>query len=93
MMMPYGITPISPRGLIVIALVGLWLYGLIAWSDHPNGATATMKGLMGFMALGLAPWIARPAQGVTFFRIIGAVTTLVAFGLVLWLSLALQGGL
>jgi hypothetical protein len=45
------------------------------------------------MALGLAPWIARPAQGVKFFRIIGAVTTLVAFGLFLSLSLALQGGL
>lgn len=92
-MMPLGITPISPRGLIVIALVGLWLYGLIAWSHHPNGAAATMKGLMGFVALGLTPWIARPAQGLKIFRIVGAVTTLVAFALLLWLYLLLQGGL
>jgi len=92
-MMPLGITPISLRGLIVIALAGLWLYGLIAWSNHPNGAAAIMKGLMGFIAMGLTPWIARPAHGLKFFRAAGAVTSLVAFALLLWLYLLLQGGL
>lgn len=91
--MSLGMTPISLRGLIVIALVGLWLYGLIALGSHPNGATAISKALIGFMALGLTPWIARPAQGVTFFRIAGAATTLVAFALQLLLSMALEGGL
>jgi len=91
--MPLGITPISPRGLAVIALVGLWLYGLVALGNHPNGATAISKALIGFMALGLTPWIARPAQGAIFFRIVGAVTTLVAFALQLMMSMALEGGL
>jgi hypothetical protein len=93
MTMPLGITPISPRGLIVIALVGLWLYGLIAWGSYPNGAAATLKGLIGFMALGLTPWIARPAEGAKFFRVAGTVTILVAFALFLSLYLMLQGGL
>jgi hypothetical protein len=91
--MSLHINPVSVRGLIAIALVGAWLYGLIAWSNHLNGAAAIMKALIGFMALGLVPWIASPAQGVRFFRVAGAVTTFVAFALLVWLYLMLRAGL
>ena len=91
--MTLRISPISVRGLVAIALVGVWLYGLIALGNHPNGAAAVAKFLIGFMALGLVPWIAPPARGVNFFRVAGAATTLVAFALQLMLSMALMGGL
>jgi hypothetical protein len=91
--MTLRINPVSVRGLIAIALAGAWLYGLIAWSNHHNGAAAVMKALMGFMALGLVPWIVRPAQMAKSFRLVGAATALVALALLVWLNLMLRGGL
>ena len=41
------------RILVATVCFALFVYGFAEYVDFPKGATATLKGLMGFVALGL----------------------------------------
>ena len=81
-------------GLVVI-LSAAWLWSMIRWRGHPNGAGVTLMGLLGFAGLGLAAWIAPIEQRsirITI-RVFGAIVGVVALGLFAWLEILLRNGL
>lgn len=81
------------RILIVIGCFALFVYGSAEYVAYPRGAAATLKGLMGLVALGLIPWIAPPNFASKALRIAGTITSAVALTLFLLLYEALRNGL
>jgi hypothetical protein len=81
------------RWTLASGLICAWLYTFAAWRDYPQGAATTIHCLMGFVALGLAPWIAPSVQGSRFLRVVGALVAFIAFALALWLYMLLRNGL
>jgi hypothetical protein len=69
------------RILVATVCFALFVYGFAEYVDFPKGATATLKGLMGFVALGLVPWIAPPNFASTILRIVGTIISVVALAL------------
>jgi hypothetical protein len=91
--MTLHMSPTWMRWALAGGLVVAWLYTFSAWRDYPQGAATTIHCLIGFMALGLAPWIAPSVQWSRFLRATGALMALIAFALALWLSMLLRNGL
>ena len=81
------------RWTLAAGLVVAWLCVFVAWRGYPQGAATTIQCLVGFMALGLAPWIAPSMQWSKLLRAAGAVTAFVAFALLVWVEMLLMGGL
>lgn len=81
------------RILVATVCFALFVYGFVEYVDFPKGATATLEGLMGFVALGLIPWIAPPNFASKILRIVGAIISVVALALFVFLYGALQNGL
>jgi uncharacterized membrane protein YccC len=81
------------RILVATVCLALFVYGFAEYVDYPKGATATLKGLMGFVALGLAPWIAPLNFASRILRNVGTIISVVALALFLLLYGALQNGL
>jgi len=79
------------RWTLAAGLVVAWLYVFVAWRGYPQGAT--IQCLVGFIALGLAPWIAPSVQWSKLLRAVGAVTAFIAFALLVWVEILLMGGL
>ena len=91
--MTLHMSPTWMRWTLAGGLVGAWLYAFAVWRDHPLGAAMTIRCLIGFVALGLAPLIAPSIKGSRFLRVAGAFLALIAFALALSLYLALMDGL
>jgi ACR3 family arsenite efflux pump ArsB len=81
------------RWTLGAGLVGAWLYVFVAWRNYPQGAATTIQCLIGFIALGLAPWIAPSVQWSRLLRAAGALMAFVAFALALVLYTMLRDGL
>jgi hypothetical protein len=80
---------------LATALYVAWVYGIVQWIGHPNGAQAVLIGLIGFALFGLAAWIAPIEQrrlriGIRTFGTIVGVLALLLFA---WLALLLRNGL
>jgi len=91
--MTLHMSPTWMRWLLAGGLVGAWLYAFAAWRDYPKGAATTMYCLLGFMALGVAPWIAPSVRWSMILRGAGAMMAFVAFALAAWLYMLLRNGL
>jgi hypothetical protein len=81
------------RWTLASGLVGAWIYAFMAWHNYPKGASTTMCCLLGFVALGLAPWIAPSLQWSRFLRVVGSIIAFIAFALAFLLSGLLRNGL
>jgi hypothetical protein len=81
------------RWTLASGLIGAWLYAFVAWRGYPNGAAATHYCLLGFVALGLAPWVAPLVQWSRFLRAAGAIVAFIAFALLVLLGVLLRNGL
>ena len=81
------------RWTLAAGLVVAWLYVFVAWRGYPQGAATTIQCLVGFMALGLAPWIAPSMRWSKLLRAAGMLMAFVAFGLALLLYGMLRNGL
>ena len=81
------------RWTLAAGLVVAWLYVFVAWRGYPQGAATTIQCLVGFIALGLAPWIAPSVQWSKLLRAAGAVAAFIAFALLVWVEMLLMGGL
>jgi uncharacterized membrane protein YccC len=81
------------RIFVATVCFALFAYGSAEYVDFPKGATATLEGLMGFVALGLVPWIAPPNFASTILRIVGTIISVVAMALFVFLYGAMQNGL
>jgi len=81
------------RILIAIICFALFFYGSANYVHYPQGAAATLRGLMGLVALGLVPWIAPPEFSSEALRIVGTLTSVVALALFVLLYEALRNGL
>ena len=81
------------RILVATVCFALFVYGFAEYVDFPKGARATLEGLMGFVALGLVPWIAPPSFASRILRIVGTIISVVALALFVLLYGALQNGL
>jgi hypothetical protein len=81
------------RLLVATVCFALFVYGSAEYIDYPKGAAATLKGLMGFVALGLIPWIAPANFASRILRIVGTIISVVALVLFVFLYEALRNGL
>jgi hypothetical protein len=83
------------RSGLAAVLVAAWVYCLLQWREHPQGATASIVGLIGFAALGLAaliaPFAGRAVRIVA--RVVGWVIFLGALSLDTVLIVMLRNGL
>ncbi len=91
--MTLHMSPTWMRWTLASGFVGVWLYAFVAWRGHPNGAATTMYCLLGFAALGFAPWVAPSVQWSRFLRIAGAIVAFIAIALVVWLAELGRNGL
>jgi len=91
--MTLRMSPAWMRWALAGGLVGAWLYAFVAWRDYPQGAATTIRCLIGFMALGLVPWIAPSVQWSRFLRAAGALMAFIAFALAFVLYIMLRDGL
>jgi hypothetical protein len=81
------------RILVATVCFALFVYGFAEYVNYPRGAVATLEGLMGFVALGLVPWIAPPNFASRILRIVGTIISVVALALFVLLYEALRNGL
>jgi hypothetical protein len=83
----------SLRILVATVCFSLFVYGFAEYVHYPKGATAALEGLMGFVALGLVPWIAPPNFASRSLRIVGTIISVVALALFVFWYVVLQNGL
>jgi hypothetical protein len=81
------------RVLVATVCFALFVYGLVEYVDFPRGAKETLEGLLGFVALGLVPWIAPPNFASRTLRTVGTIISIAALALFVLLYSALQNGL
>lgn len=76
-------------------LCAAWFYGIAQWLQHTNGAWATLVGLLGFVLLGVAAWIAPIVhRGLRItVRIFGTIIGGLAMALFAGLIVLLRNGL
>jgi hypothetical protein len=85
----------SLRFGLTAVLCAAWLYAMLRWSGHPNGAGVALMGLLSFTGLGLAAWVVPiEHRGLRITaRVVGAVVGLGTLALYVLLVIALRNGL
>jgi hypothetical protein len=70
------------QGMGLAALsYGGWLYSLYLWATEPERPSTKIAVLMGFMAFGMAPWVAPIGDwsGARGLRLVSGLIGLIAF--------------
>jgi hypothetical protein len=81
------------RILVATICFALFVYCFAEYVAYPKYARTILEALMGFVALGLVPWIAPLNFASRILRIVGTIISVVALALFVFLYGAFLNGL